>query len=243
MRRLTVFAVLLATAGCSAPPEAAAPRITPPSSGSLSPTVTTPTPAPSPSSSEVAFRGSVSPIDAAVRERMTASWRPGCPVPLADLRLLRMTHWGYDDRVHPGEIVVRSDHAREVLGVFEALFDARFPIRRMELVDVYDGDDDKSMAANNTSGFNCRASGGGGSWSQHAYGLAIDINPIQNPYVPRNGPIEPPAGASYADRTREAEGLIRPNDVVVSAFERIGWEWGGYWSSAKDYQHFSANGL
>ncbi|MGH2785473.1 MAG: M15 family metallopeptidase [Actinomycetota bacterium] len=175
---------------------------------------------------------------------MSASWRPGCPVPLDDLRLLRLTHNGFDGAVHTGEIVVHEDHARDVLGVFESLFDARFPIRRIELVDVYAGDDDRSMAADNTSGFNCRPStGDAGSWSQHAYGLAIDINPIQNPYVPRSGPVEPPAGAKYADRSVPVQGLIRPNDVVVRAFERIGWSWGGEWSSAKDYQHFSANGL
>jgi hypothetical protein len=153
-----------------------------------------------------------------------------------------LTHWGFDGRLHAGELVVHEDHARAVLGVFDALFEARFPIERMELVDVYDGDDGRSMEANNTSGFNCRrSSGGAGAWSQHAYGLAIDINPVQNPYVTTGGRVEPSAGARHVNRTA-APGVIRGGDVVVRAFEAIGWSWGGDWSSAKDYQHFSANG-
>jgi D-alanyl-D-alanine carboxypeptidase len=180
-------------------------------------------------------------IESAPAERMTASWRPGCPVSLEDLRLLTLTHWGFDGQVHRGELVVHKDQARAVKEAFRALFKARFPIKRMRLVDVYGGDDDRSMAANNTSGFNCRTVEGSSSWSEHAYGRAIDINPIQNPAV-EGGRVSPPTGARYLDRSRRRKGLIRANDAVVRAFASIGWGWGGYWASLKDYQHFSATG-
>lgn len=244
MRRILVGTLLL-LAGVSCVPEGeAADALQPPA-----PTVSSiqrPSPVASGSLSQPAaeeFRGSVSAIDDATRAKMSSSWRAGCPVPLGDLKLLRLTHHGFDRRVHAGELVVHEDQARAVLGVFRALFDAGFPIERMELVDVYGGDDDRSMAANNTSGFNCRPStGDADSWSQHAYGLAVDINPVQNPYVTKDGGVEPPRGARYADRSVVAAGLIHPGDEVVEAFVQIGWSWGGYWSSGKDYQHFSANG-
>jgi len=97
------------------------------------------------------------------------------------------------------------------------------------------------MAANNTSGFNCRTVEGSSSWSEHAYGRAIDINPIQNPAV-QDGLVTPSAGSRYLDRSRRREGLIRAEGAVVRAFASIGWGWGGYWTSFKDYQHFSATG-
>jgi hypothetical protein len=184
------------------------------------------------------FRALIEPAPA---ERMTSSWRPGCPVAPEDLRLLTLTHWGFDGEVHRGELVIHEDQARAVKEAFRALFKARFPIERMQLVDVYGGDDDRSMAANNTSGFNCRTVEGSSSWSEHAYGRAIDINPIQNPAV-RDGRVSPPAGARYLDRSPRARGLIRAEDAVVRAFAAVGWGWGGYWTSLKDYQHFSATG-
>jgi D-alanyl-D-alanine carboxypeptidase-like protein len=143
--------------------------------------------------------------------------------------------------VHRGELVIHEDQARAVKEVFRALFKERFPVKRMQLVDVYGGDDDRSMAANNTSGFNCRPVEGSSSWSEHAYGRAIDINPIQNPEV-RDQRVSPPAGARYLERSRRAPGLIRADDMVVRAFASIGWGWGGYWTSLKDYQHFSSSG-
>jgi hypothetical protein len=164
-------------------------------------------------------------------------------VELAELRLLRLSHWRFDGSVGTGELVVHRDFAESVIGVFRRLFDARFPIQRMELVDVYGGDDARSMAANNTSAFNCRRStGDAGSWSEHAFGRAIDINPVQNPYVSRSGDVQPPTGVRYTDRRSQAPGKIRSGDAVVRAFAGIGWSWGGDWSSAKDYQHFSSTG-
>lgn len=240
MKPFVAAALLVVVAACSAQTSVSpGPARTTPSAPSTPPAPVSPTPAAS-----KGFEGSVSAIDATTRGRMTASWRSGCPVGLEDLRLLRLTYLGFDGERHAGELVVHEDHARAVLGVFRELFDLRFPIERMELVDVYGGDDDRSMAANNTSAFNCRRStGSAGAWSQHAYGLAIDINPRQNPYVGSAGTIEPPEGEAYADRTRTEPGMIHADDAVVRAFERIGWSWGGDWSSAKDYQHFSANGL
>jgi hypothetical protein len=187
------------------------------------------------------FRGSVSAIDRSTRSRMRWSWRPGCPVGLADLRLLRLDHWGFDRRVHRGELVVHRDQARRVLGVMERLFRLGYPIRRMRLVDDYRADDDRSMAANNTSAFNCRPVAGTSRWSEHAYGRAIDVNPVQNPYV-AGGHVSPPAGRRYADRAGRAPGMIHAGDAVVRAFAAAGWGWGGAWRTARDYQHFSASG-
>ena len=182
----------------------------------------------------------VNEIDAGTAARMTASWRPGCPVPLRDLRLVTITHWGFDGRPRPGELVVHATQAERIRRVFAELFAARFPIEQIRLVDEFGGDDDRSMAANNTSGFNCRKAFGSTSWSQHAYGRAIDINPLQNPYVTRGG-VHPPGGREFIRRDGNVPGLIIAGGPVVQAFARIGWRWGGAWSNP-DYQHFSTNG-
>jgi poly-gamma-glutamate synthesis protein (capsule biosynthesis protein) len=155
-----------------------------------------------------------------------------------------VTYLAFDGQRRIGELVVHQAFARPVTQVFERLYEARWPIARMRLVDAYRGYDDRSMAANNTSGYNCRTVAGTHRWSAHAYGAAIDINPVQNPYVTATS-TAPAAGARFAalDRSRGAHmprGAICAGDVVVRAFARIGWEWGGDWSTAKDYQHFSA---
>ncbi|MET1005749.1 MAG: CapA family protein [Propionibacteriaceae bacterium] len=198
-------------------------------------------PAPRPA---VAFASSVSPITAATRRRMASSYRAGCPVPVGDLRLVRLSHWDFDGRVRQGELVVEAKHAKAVVGVFGKLYAAKFPIERMRLVSDYAGDDEKSMAANNTSAFNCRTVAGTDRWSQHSFGAAIDLNPVQNPYVTEAG-ISPAAGEAYAEpkaRRATVKGLITADSVVVRAFREAGWEWGGTWQSSKDYQHFSAAG-
>jgi poly-gamma-glutamate synthesis protein (capsule biosynthesis protein) len=177
-------------------------------------------------------------------QRMRFSHRRGCPVPLTDLRYLHMSYVGFDGRPHNGEMVIHKDHAEQVASMFRRLYDARWPIRRMRLVDEYGGDDNQSMAANNTSGFNCRRVAGSRAWSAHAFGAAIDINPVQNPDL-SGGTVAPQAGRRFAtvDRTSTAlvpAGVIHENDVVVRAFAEIGWSWGGHWKPPKDYQHFSA---
>jgi len=190
------------------------------------------------------FGGTAARIDAATRERMVgSSWRAGCPVPLRNLRYLRLNHRDFDGRVRRGELVVHEDHAGRVLRAMERVWQGRFPMARMRLVDDYGADDDRSMAANNTSAFNCRSVvGRSGVWSQHSYGWALDINPVQNPFVLSDGTVLPPAGEAYVDRARRRPSMIHRGDVVFRAFAGIGWEWGGDWSSSKDYQHFSATG-
>jgi D-alanyl-D-alanine carboxypeptidase len=188
------------------------------------------------------FRGTIVKGRQVVRERVRHSWRRGCPVGPVELRLLRVDHWGLDGRVHRGELLVHRDHARRILGVLEKLFQVRYPIQRMRVVDAYRADDDRSMAANNTSGFNCRRVSGTSRWSEHAFGRAIDVNPLPNPYVTRGGRVSPPAGRPYADRSRRAAGMIHSGDRVVRAFAAAGWRWGGYWSGSRDYQHFSVTG-
>lgn len=187
------------------------------------------------------FEAGVAPIDDATRARMQHSWRPGCPVPLEELRLLALDHWGYDGAEHRGEMVVHAAEADVVVAAFRTLFEARFPIERMELVDAYGGDDAASTRANNTAGFNCRSVvGRPGAWSEHAFGRAIDVNPRVNPYA-LDPNVQDPVLARYLDRSLDETGMIRPEDVAVRAFEAAGWHWGGHWS-APDYQHFSATG-
>jgi D-alanyl-D-alanine carboxypeptidase len=188
------------------------------------------------------FRGEIVRGGDAVRSRVRYSWRQGCPVGPGELRLLRADYWGFDRRVHQGELIVHRDHARRILVVLGKLFKARYPIQRLRLVDAYRADDDRSMAANNTSGFNCRRVSGSSSWSEHAFGRAIDLNPLRNPYVTRGGRVSPPAGRPFASRAGRAAGMIHANDLVVRAFAAAGWRWGGYWSGSKDYQHFSSTG-
>jgi poly-gamma-glutamate synthesis protein (capsule biosynthesis protein) len=185
-----------------------------------------------------AYRAVVAPADA---DRMTSSHRAGCPVPLSDLRLLSLTHWGFDGRTRTGELVVHADAAQAVVDAFRRLYEARTVVERMRLVDEYGGDDDRSMAANNTSAYNCRQVAGTSTWSQHAYGRALDINPVQNPYVTARL-VEPTAGRAYLDRADVRPGMAVSGGPVVEAFRASGWGWGGDFSSSKDYQHFSANG-
>ena len=188
------------------------------------------------------FTATVAEIpDQLIREMTGTSYEPECPTPLHALRLVTLRHWGFDDRVHTGALIVAADVADDVVRVFRAIFAARFRIERMVPVSSYGGDDDASMAANNTSAFNCRKKTGGRSWSRHSYGRAIDINPVQNPFVSK-GTVAPPAGSAYLERRPGVPGLIVAGDPVVRGFGSIGWTWGGRWRSLKDYQHFSRSG-
>jgi D-alanyl-D-alanine carboxypeptidase len=188
------------------------------------------------------YKSSIAVIDPATRAAMVgSSWHAGCPVPIRDLRLLTLDYWGFDGSVHSGRMVVHRDQAVRVRTVFRKLFYSHFPIRRMQLIDVYGGDDHRSMAANNTSAFNCRFVSWTSRWSMHAYGRAVDLNPVQNPWV-SGSEVSPRAGRQYANRSRQAKGMIHAGDAVVRAFASVGWKWGGYWTGGKDYQHFSSNG-
>jgi hypothetical protein len=188
------------------------------------------------------FRGTISRIDAAQAKRMTGvSWRPGCPVYLRDLRLLTLSHRRFDGKTRLGRLIVHADVAREVVNVFRTLYRAGFPIRRMVPVDAYGASDFRSIEADNTSAFNCRYVDGTTRWSEHAYGRAIDVNPIENPYV-SGGRTSHRASGSYVDRSRRRPGMAYEGGALVRAFDAIGWGWGGRWTSVKDYQHFSASG-
>jgi hypothetical protein len=176
-------------------------------------------------------------------KELGASWHPGCPVGPAQLRLVRLPYRGFDGRAHTGGIVVNRAVVPAVERAFHILYDARFPIRRMRPISLYGGSDDRSMAADNTSGFNCRpvVAPGPTRWSVHAYGEAIDVDTVENPYV-EGGKVLPPAGRAYADRSKVRPGMAEPGGTLVEAFASVGWQWGGRWTGSPDYQHFSATG-
>jgi hypothetical protein len=171
------------------------------------------------------------------------SWRPGCPVGPAQLRLLRLAYWDFAGRRRIGELVVHREAAADVVAVFRRLYRARFPIRRMVRVDAYRGSDPASMAADNTSAFNCRfvQAAGPKRWSEHAYGRAVDVNPVENPYV-EGARVSPPSGRAFANRSRSSPGMAVAGGVLVRAFATRGWSWGGRWTGTPDYQHFSISG-
>jgi hypothetical protein len=188
------------------------------------------------------FSATITTVPEDYRARMIGvSWEPGCPVPIDDLRIIEMNHWGFDGSVHDGgRLMVHKDVAEDVVQAFGEAFAAGFPIRRMQLIEDYDGSDDASMDADNTSAFNCRPiTGSPGTFSIHSYGKAIDINTVENPYV-RGDTVLPPAGREYLDRTDVRPGMIVKKDAVVRAFRDIKFDWGGSWKSLKDYQHFEA---
>jgi hypothetical protein len=197
------------------------------------------------------------PIPPTLATRMPGlSWHPGCPVPIESLRLLRVKYLGFDGAEHEGQIVVHAKLADEVLEIFREIFEAGFPIARMQTIEDFGGSDELSMAANNSSGFNCRANATTGQgYSKHSYGFAVDINPIQNPYAkpqvdisgkllhPIDDALEPPrvepeAGRAFLDRREPKPGMIIKGDAVYRAFTRRGWTWGGDFEGRTDYQHF-----
>ncbi len=243
---LLLVVVVGVGAGCGASAPQPAPRATvtvtvapsppataPPSSPSASPSPDTPPP----------FRASVSLLSQSRRQTMidSGSWSADCPVSLDDLRLVSLTYWGFDGRPHTGRLIVNQDAVTAIVGALHRLYDARFPIRRMVLVDAYGANDERSMEADNTSAFNGRLVEGSSVWSEHALGRAIDIDPLENPMV-KDGAVFPHTAGKFVDRNLGLPGMITANDVVERAFAAYGWGWGGDWHSLKDYQHFSASG-
>jgi hypothetical protein len=226
-------------------PEASASDGAPPVMPSRSPR---PTPSPTPTPLPARFTGTVSPLPAdLVAEMRGTTWHPGCPVAIGRLRLLTLRYWGFDRQVHEGLMVVNGSVADGVVSAFRQLFEARFRINQMHLAVKYrPNHDDPNDDRDYTAGFNCRpvvtARGAGTTWSQHAYGLAIDINPIENPYVTFDGYVRNNNAKPFRDRSLHKPGMIHPGDAVVQAFASIGWRWGGYWSGDKDYMHFSLTG-
>lgn len=187
-----------------------------------------------------AFRASITPVTAA---QLGGTWHPGCPVGPPSLRSVHLDYVGFDGVAHEGTIVVAKSVTSAVITVFRSLYDARFPIHSMVPEAAFAGKDPISMAADNTSGFNCRyaVANGPKSWSVHAYGEAIDVNPVQNPYL-FNGVAEPAVGAPYLHRGDVRPGMAVAGGVLVRAFAAVGWYWGGRWTASPDYQHFSATG-
>jgi hypothetical protein len=197
----------------------------------------------------LAFHSSIKPLPAPVRAQLNGRfWHSGCPVPLSGLRVLTVTHWGFDERVHTGQLVVNAKAAAPLSRVFRQLYVLRFPIRHMRLADAYGPARSRPADGDVTASFECRQAvpspcvggTGTGSWSEHAYAEAIDVNPVENPYV-GCGRTRDGSSAPYLNRSRLRRGMVTP--AVVRAFRSIGWGWGGSWSgSTKDYMHFSASG-
>ena len=187
------------------------------------------------------FRSTVAAISPTIRARMGETWQAGCPVALGDLRYVTVSFRGFDGRAHTGELVVNRRVAAGVVSVFARLYRARFPIEEMRLVTTADLEAHPTGDGNNTAAFVCRTARGQTRWSAHAYGLAIDVDPFQNPYH-RGDLILPELASAYLDRADRRPGMILPGGVVTGAFASIGWTWGGTFRSPKDLMHFSATG-
>lgn len=170
-----------------------------------------------------------------------SSWTRECPVSRRDLRWVRLNFWGFDQQRHTGELLVNQDAVEAIVGAFEQLYDARFPIEEMRITRADELEAEPTGDGNNTSAFTCKPLLGSSTWSEHAKGRAVDINPFDNPYV-RDELLIPELASAYADRSRRAPGMIHAGDAVTRAFAAEGWGWGGSWQHSKDFMHFSANG-
>lgn len=188
-------------------------------------------------STSTALAGAVvQPVTAA---ELGATWRPGCPVGPEQLRRVELDFVGFDGRTRRGALVVHQDLVSDVIAIFGELARQRYPIAKMQTVEKYrDAADELSMEDNNTSAFNCRPLPGGAGWSLHAYGRAVDLNPLLNPYVDRTGRLEPATATAYLNRARTDPGMLHAGDPAVLAFTDRGWAWGGDWRNPIDYQHF-----
>src|SRR2546421_3007823 len=196
------------------------------------------------------FHVSIRPLSKPVRTELAGRfWHAGCPVSLSRLRVLTVSYWGFDGRVHAGQLIVNRDATAPLTKVFRRLFELQFSIRHMRLADAYgppqrsgsaDGDISDAFECRQAVPSPCSGGSGTGSWSEHAYGEAVDLNPIENPYV-GCGRTRKRASLPYLDRSHLRRGMVTP--AVVQAFRSIGWGWGGDWTgSTQDYMHFSASG-
>jgi hypothetical protein len=196
------------------------------------------------------FHSSVKPLSPSVRSQLKAGgfWHRGCPVGLSGLRMLTVTHRGFDGRRHTGRLVVNRQAARPLASVFHRLYALHFPIRHMRFRDMYgrartrpgDGDVTASFECRQAVPSPCTGGRGTGTWSMHAYGLAVDLNPRENPYV-GCGQSRDPTARRYRDRSPHRAGMVTRR--AVAAFRGAGWGWGGAWTGdTKDYMHFSSTG-
>ena len=191
------------------------------------------------------FNATISKITPTIKAKMLKgnSYRKGCPIKLKDLRYLRVTHKGFNNKNKKGELIVHKSVAKSMVNIFRELYHINYPIHKMKLVSHYRGKDWVSIEADNTSAFNCRNVGGTHRWSRHSYGKAIDINPIENPYVSRRGYISHKASLKYKKRRHKKNTLadravILRSDRAFKIFKKYGWQWGGDFKGEKDYQHF-----
>ena len=188
------------------------------------------------------FHFTLTAIPADAKKLMVAySWRPGCPVPLNNLSFLTLSYWGFDHKIHTGQLIVNKKIATETVDLFHELFLQQFPIERMEPLYAFKGNNNAAMAANNTYAFDCRPDlFDPEKFSLHSYGYAIDINALINPSVRKNT-VLPPSGKAYLDRSKPVPGMIVQGDATYQTFNKYGWTWGGEWKSLQDYRHFQKN--
>lgn len=193
---------------------------------------------PAPASDEWVATVSAVPADVAAR----STWAKNCPVALEDLRYITMPYWGFDQRVHQGEMLIHRTVAQDVVSAFKEIYAAQFPIEEMRVISLSDRDSPSTGDDNVTSGFTCRTIVGPSTlWSEHSKGYAIDINPFHNPYI-RDDALFPELAEAYLDRDDVRAGMIGEPGVVYDAFDAIGWGWGGHWSTHDDWMHFSSTG-
>jgi len=185
------------------------------------------------------FVATIGPVPDDVITRST--WTEECPVTRSELAYLNVAHYGFDGEFHTGEMIVNAAVAEDIVGVFEKLHAARFPIEQLKVTTQEELDAPPTGDGNGSGAFGCRPAVGSSAWSQHAYGLAVDINPFHNPYV-LGELVLPELATSYLDRNQMLPGMVFDGDVVVEAFSEIGWAWGGNWNSLKDWMHFSQSG-
>jgi hypothetical protein len=246
---LTGAWLLLAACGGSSTPTAAPTSTTTTTMSTTTTTTSTPTTTPPSSTTTSAPSTTTTPprapynasIDDVTATDLGASWHEGCPVDPENLRMLTVPLIGFDGAEHSGQVVVHASVAAKVVEAFRQMYESGFPVRKMKPIFTQEEFEDFETPDDNSTGFSCRDAvndSGSPSWSQHAFGYAVDINPIENPYI-EGGRVIPSAGAAYTDRDNVRPGMATSNSVIVKAFRSIGWGWG---VSFEDYQHFSTNG-
>ena len=182
-------------------------------------------------------------IGDAVFQRMAGkSYKANCTVKRSELRYLRLSHYDGSGKEVVGELVCNKSIANDLKEIFQVLYSNKYPIERMQLIDDFDADDERSMQANNTSCFNFRPIAGSKKLSAHSRGMAIDINPLYNPCVKRHKDgsllVQPKTARKYVDRSKKGRYAIHQNDLCYQLFVKHGFKWGGAWNTLKDYQHF-----
>ena len=187
---------------------------------------------------------SINLIDKSYANKMIGvTYHKNCPVSLDELRVVNIKYLGFDNKTHFGDVIVHKDVAFEVSKIFNELYEISYPINQITPIEKYNGDDFASIEADNTSAFNCRLAEGSTKYSKHSYGKAIDLNPLENPYIYSNGTTSHKDSNKYLirkkiDDTVQSKALLLNSSEAVKIFKKYGWKWGGDWKNTKDYQHF-----